>query len=275
MHLARAADVEIEQSKRLTMRSKLVRKLGWLSLQAVTLFLVLDWLILDSWSIHGRVLDLTGAPVSDARVLVTLTGERFSPAPHSGGGGARCIRSFVTPTDHQGHFSISAIGINRIMVTKTASVDVIAPSTYQDATVFAPISASLLAMPTELLINMKPDTGVRWSFGHSGSTAPLSLDPESPDYQHTMSEALTAKANVLDAALCSYEGWPLLVSVLNEVVSKARTDDERKYIRSRCQGMQSTAEFLNRRKGERDGWIFANEPRYVMPYDCNSSLFRE
>src|SRR4051794_15664363 len=99
MHLARAADVEIEQSKCLTMRSKLVRKLGWLSLQAVTLFLVLDWLILDSWSIHGRVLDLTGAPVSDARVLVTLTGERFSPAPHSGGGGARCIRSFVTPTD--------------------------------------------------------------------------------------------------------------------------------------------------------------------------------
>lgn len=249
---------------------------------AITLSLVLllgvaDLLVLDRYAINGIVQDVeTGNPVAGAKVLISVEGvEPRRPIPHSGGGGGRCIASYVRETDSSGRFAIDVLAENRMLVKKTASVEVFKPNWYQLSPVRSQIRAGLFGSATALVLPLHADKGERWSFIYnSHSMAPITTDRESEAYQKTMSRALTSEANIAGGqALCDDKGLDLAVSILTYVASKAQTDDERHYILLRCAELREKMSALATRESDWTAVPSAKLRVHNFRFTCDASLF--
>ncbi len=248
-----------------------------ITLSLLLLFGVADLFVFDRYAVNGIVRDAeTGNPVAGAKVLISVGGvEPRRPFPHGGGGGARCIASYVRETDSNGKFAIDVLAENRMLVKKAIHVEVFKPSWYQLSPVRSQIGAGLYGLATELVVPLHADKGERWSFIYnSHSTAPITLNRESDAYQKTMSRALTSEANIAGGqALCDDKGLDLAVSILSYVASKAQTDDERHYILLRCAELRDKIGLLAARKSD---WtaLLSSKPRlFHFPFTCDASLF--
>jgi hypothetical protein len=251
----------------IVLRMRRMHALGGLFLVCV----LIACIALDAWRVEGTLIDSAShVPIAEARVLITVVDESARGIlPHTGRSGSRCIRSFVETTDKEGHFVLHRYGSSFMAGEKIASIDSYVQGWYQPSTIFVSTSSALLSPFTQVNVRLTKVVDQRWSFALDGrGTSPLTMDPKSALYQKTMAHDVTAKASLLSASICSYEAWPLLLDVLHDVTARAQTEDERSFLRHRCEEMRETAHFMNRRKSYKDGWRFANEPTYVMPTDC-------
>ncbi len=242
-----------------------------LLIAAVFGYLILDLLVLDRWSVGGRVFDsATGAPVRHALIMVSVVGDslRF-PWPHSTHRNEICIKSFTSATNDNGEFSASRLGRNRWMRNKRLIVSVFAPGWYQRTTVSQPANSDLFGGRFHAEVPMTKDEGEVWTIHRPES------QQRHADASGVLSRSLTEISKQLGSGrLCGAEALEYMVTVLDYAVKHARTDEERRFVVNQCSALASSAASLAVSSG-RSGPASLEAMTRAFPYGCDRAKLFE